>query len=557
MDFFDPNELETLLKEVENHKPDYNTNAESYYKALAKHKYYMKLFTAKIIQLNNEMKQHFEEHKAFTQEKIDEFQQRLDGIKEEIKGFFNQWLADGVLDEVINQDILNQKADKTALEKTTKHMNFNALQVRRLTEDRLKNNLPSKMKVYELPERFNYKNLPITIYSDGNSFITDYKKENFKYSGGKTIHVSPVGIFENDGTSIELSTTIRKALSLAVPGDTIQLNEGVYEFKHFDFQTTLDIIKGVNIIGVGNVLIIYGAVPTFTRAETTNNLWQTTSSSCRTIVDKNFNQYGYGFEKVTTLSECDSKKGTFFIDGTTVYVHPLTTGDPTGKLANLMKTLNWFRVMNDGTQPPNMKVYFENLKVLGGDYNTFRFDHNTFTIAHEIEVYHNASEGFAFRSMGGSTLFYKCVGSINERDGFSYQNSTARGIEIDCVGSLNGLSNISTLNDGVVNGSTAHDGAKVITINGDYYGNSGGNIADVSEGTQRLCLGTRAFENSFKSGDYRDCDFTTQQFGAEMWLDSCDSWGSAFNILAVEGTTINVRNTTYDQLGGLGEIVEF
>lgn len=132
MDFFNPNELDNYLKEVENYKPDYNTNAESYYKALARHKNFMKLFTAKIIQLNNELKEEFKDHKDFTQETIDEFQRRVDGIKQEMTDFFNQWLADGVLDEVINQDILNQKADKIELNQNT---GFNILNVETTSTD--------------------------------------------------------------------------------------------------------------------------------------------------------------------------------------------------------------------------------------------------------------------------------------------------------------------------------------------------------------------------------------------------------------------------------------
>lgn len=104
-----------LFDPVYSDKADFNTNAKSYYDALARNKEFLKLFTEKLIQLHNELEKDFAEHKEFTQEKINEFQTRLDGIKQEMIDFFNQWLADGVLDEVINQDILNQKVDRSVL----------------------------------------------------------------------------------------------------------------------------------------------------------------------------------------------------------------------------------------------------------------------------------------------------------------------------------------------------------------------------------------------------------------------------------------------------------
>ena len=83
---------------------DYTTNAPSYYDDLARKTKLIRLLAEKIIELSEE-----------TELTIQEFQERLDNIKQEMKDFFNQWLADGVLDQIINQEILNQKANRTEL----------------------------------------------------------------------------------------------------------------------------------------------------------------------------------------------------------------------------------------------------------------------------------------------------------------------------------------------------------------------------------------------------------------------------------------------------------
>lgn len=83
---------------------DYTTNAPSYYDDLARKQKLIKLLAERILELSND-----------TEITIKQFHERLENIKEEMKGFFNQWLSDGVLDQIINQEILNQKANRTEL----------------------------------------------------------------------------------------------------------------------------------------------------------------------------------------------------------------------------------------------------------------------------------------------------------------------------------------------------------------------------------------------------------------------------------------------------------
>lgn len=99
-----------------NQDADYQTNAKSYMDYLARHNKFMKVLVEDYEVFKEIMTEEFKQFQLNTDKTINQFNERLDNIKQEMIDFFNQWLADGVLDEVINQDILNSKADKEDLE---------------------------------------------------------------------------------------------------------------------------------------------------------------------------------------------------------------------------------------------------------------------------------------------------------------------------------------------------------------------------------------------------------------------------------------------------------
>jgi len=84
---------------------DYTTNTPSYYDDLARKSKLLQLLAERIWEYDEELALRFAE-----------WDQNLEEFDAEVINLLNEWLADGVLDEVINQDLLNQKADKTELE---------------------------------------------------------------------------------------------------------------------------------------------------------------------------------------------------------------------------------------------------------------------------------------------------------------------------------------------------------------------------------------------------------------------------------------------------------
>lgn len=98
-----------------NQDADYQTNAKSYMDYLARTNKFMGVLVEDYEVFKELLLEEFKQFQQDTSKTIDQFNDRLDNIKQEMIDFFNQWLEDGVLDQVINQDILNRKPDRTEM----------------------------------------------------------------------------------------------------------------------------------------------------------------------------------------------------------------------------------------------------------------------------------------------------------------------------------------------------------------------------------------------------------------------------------------------------------
>lgn len=79
---------------------DYNTNAPSYYDDLARKQKLIKLLAERIWEYEKELEKRFEA-----------WDKNLEEFDDEVIKLLNEWLADGVLHEVINHDLLDTKAE--------------------------------------------------------------------------------------------------------------------------------------------------------------------------------------------------------------------------------------------------------------------------------------------------------------------------------------------------------------------------------------------------------------------------------------------------------------
>ena len=96
-----------------NDDSDYTTNAPSYYDDLARKNQLMKTLSYRIWEYQEVINKQFNEWDEQIKQYFLEWQKNLDEFDDEVLKLLKQWLLDGTLDHIINETLLNMKADKT------------------------------------------------------------------------------------------------------------------------------------------------------------------------------------------------------------------------------------------------------------------------------------------------------------------------------------------------------------------------------------------------------------------------------------------------------------
>ena len=106
-----------------NDDSDFTTNAESYYKDLARKQKLIKLLAEKIWKYENTLKESLEsiekrltdyiaENDQVLKDMLQKWDDRIANLDKEVSHIFVEWLEDGTLEQIINHDVLGNKADK-------------------------------------------------------------------------------------------------------------------------------------------------------------------------------------------------------------------------------------------------------------------------------------------------------------------------------------------------------------------------------------------------------------------------------------------------------------
>ena len=102
---------------------DYTTNSPSYYDDLARKQKLIQLLAEKIWEYENTLDETLEqieqrltdyilENDSLMTERLENWDQRIDEMPDEMRSLFVTWLNDGTLEQIINHDVLGNKADK-------------------------------------------------------------------------------------------------------------------------------------------------------------------------------------------------------------------------------------------------------------------------------------------------------------------------------------------------------------------------------------------------------------------------------------------------------------
>lgn len=377
-----------------------------------------------------------------------------------------------------------------------------------------------------------------------NEFSTTLDVDGFEYSGaGRKYYVDPVnGNEANDGLS--WATALKRLKTAATKADVDSVEVAAGTVYRNDLPAT--ITRSMTIKAKAGADVVLSAHDSLAWTKTTgkNITYQAARSTVGAVYDSLYKDQNGDYKKLVsraTLDELDLNPGSWYTDGTTVYV---SLSDSRAADANVRAYLN----VNFLTAV-NCTVCLKDLRMEGG--RTVDITNS----ANESVYVKNCEFKYGVVSNGGLTIkgcdkiiVQNCLAALNENDGFNYHANGSvlpKVIEINCVGRDNGSA------DNNDNGSSIHDGGAIIRINGKYCGNLGPNAADVNDGTDSWNLGCIAYGSKGAAGS-SNADFLVSTGSAEMWLDGCVGYGSE-NSLGVNDAASKayVRNSKLSAIGSL------
>lgn len=401
-----------------------------------------------------------------------------------------------------------------------------------LQKSYLYNKVYSVFKEFVMPNQYTQKLGFKVLYNLLGEVLFNYDVAINKIKPTKTYYVDiKTGDNNNPGTEDKPFKWINRALRYG-DSDNIVVKSGIYGWSrgmNGSSQT-----KPFNLIGVGEVYIgAHRDNLTWVQNSIYNNVYETTGSSVIEVVDIKDFENSLVYENQTSVQGVSSKAGSYYIDGNNIYVRTIDDRKPDEYVLPNMR--NEALKITDSSQ-----VYIENIKftnsvkhIASGAGQKFYAKDCVFALGTANNCL--SLEGVDFEIMN-------CIAKNSVRDGFNYHSSgsyISNGIEIDCKAYGNGRDGADQNN-----GSTMHDGGKIIRIRGEYHHNHGPNVIDVNNGTQSLNIGVHAHHSTADS-DLSNVDFRLRDEGggSQMMLVNCVSHDSKYS-LSIEGkATETVENS--------------
>src|SRR5699024_1396786 len=297
---------------------------------------------------------------------------------------------------------------------------------------------------------------------------------------GRTYYVDNVnGHSSNDGLSP--SRALRRLRDAVRKDDvgTVIIMEGYYNRQEIE---AAEINKSISIKGMEGHEVILSVSDdiSFNEVVENPNVFLGSRSGTFKVIDRAYkDEYGdvLQYERVDSVEEVSNNRGTWFLDGSDLYVRTIDDREPDSQIRPLVSSSNINFKTDDGF------IYLENLTLEGGNpplsASNITDKGKCFLYAKNVNVkYSRLYFGAEIKGVSLS-IFQNCTSSHNPMDGFNYHtanNTRVKAIEINCKGYSNGIgSDID-----VENGSSMHGGGNIIRLFGEYFHNQGPNVIDVN-----------------------------------------------------------------------------
>ena len=415
------------------------------------------------------------------------------------------------------------------------------------------------LSTYTKPAGFNWDyTSEFSIKRRGRKYTTDFDASAYASPSGTTYYVDPAaGSDSNDGLSIgEAFATIEAALT-ATDASIIMLKAGFYTWQDAGWlnnQPTIPRDIALKVYGGARAIIHAGnAFYSWSLSSGKTNTYQTAYNAVGSVIDlTNTDEYGIPvpLTKLASIEAVEAAPGSFYYPVSApfnLYVH---THDSRAPDSNIIA----FQIKDNFDIRAAHNVYAENIDFWGGRYPMV-FQNVDGDGAHLVFkncsfCYGSTFEGVRLRDVTRGT-FLRCTSAHNVGDGFAYrQNVFATQtdiLEVDCK-AYDNVDLAAAANN--INGSSAHDGVRVIRLGGVYKTNAGGQITDTHAGTQTLNLGCSAGESITATQNGTDDTGYRVTSGAALWMENAKASGSYYDRVNSASNITSTRSFTGTGAGG-------
>lgn len=414
---------------------------------------------------------------------------------------------------------------------------------------------------FNKPSGFNWNyTSEFSITRRARTYFTDFMpSSSLSAPSGTTYYVNPAATGTADGLSwTNAFTNIQDALK-ASNAAVILLAPG-----HYDWRACGWISAGTGLLPAfarDTAMICVGGKAILSTNDPATQSWsqngtypvvsETTHNAIFDVVDltyKNARGIPIPYVKRASVADVAANPGSWYFTGTTLSVH---THNSRAADSSVMA----FRQKDNMDIRGSYNFYFENIEFWGGSepivYNVSN-GNNKHIVCKNCAALYGPNGGFLFRDISRVSML-DCHAEYSELDGFAYRQNVhsvqTHVLEVNCTAYNNGIYDYTNNYDNNVNGSSAHDGVRIVRLNGFHAGNDGGQIVDTG-GAQSLNLGVQAGESlaTTQSGT-DDVGFKATASG-EMWLENCSAFGSHYNRVNGSSTITDLGGFSGNGPGG-------
>lgn len=429
------------------------------------------------------------------------------------------------------------------------------------------------------PSGFSWTDHPLVgkIFTDGKG---NFRTSGFDIAaykavgGGVTMYMSSTGLDTNDGLSAAAPKKTLNSCLANANCDTVMLAAGIYPMQTMSYGLSGNMLtnRSLNLIGASSDVYVTAHSNTATWslvAGKTYTYKSSVSTSNGQVFDSRYPDATTIFKKLTLVASIDDVEATpnsYFKDATYIYVHLYDSGVPSNTfLINGLAGVYAF----DYASLTDTTLYLENLTLMAGRTALRCASSSGATVGFKAYAKNcvfgysrvSSSDNNVYITGGSLVIFENCHARDSySSDGFNYRTSATdaaiapKVIEINCIGSDNGKGAVTGTN----NGSTCHDGVKIIRVNTKAYGNAGPNIHDVSDGTEAWILGGIGFGSTCPEGaNLGPVDFAFSSGDVKVWMDGCKGYSSAKSAYFGAATDViaaKTRNCSFEVAPTIGEL---